>query len=129
MAAGASVSRARSTASRGKRGPVRGWPDRSGSPSALGQYSVALQFQENGSTGAGAYRVDADGKLSLTARTGMTTPLGTLTRITPAYWGSSGSDGIGINQQGQVVLTAQIDNGPDVLLLLTPKSPAGNPSL
>jgi hypothetical protein len=27
-----------------------------------------------------------------------------------------------------VVLTAQIDNGPDVLLLLTPKSPAGSPT-
>jgi hypothetical protein len=35
------------------------------------------------------------------------------------------SGGIGISQQGQVVLTAQIDNGPDVLLLLTPKSPPG----
>lgn len=54
----------------------------------------------------------------------MTTPLGTLTRITPGYWGS-GSSGIGINQQGQVAPTAQIDNGPDVLLLLTPKNPPG----
>ena len=75
--------------------------------------------------GAGAYRVDADGKLSLIARTGMTTPLGTLTRISPYYWGNSGSGGIGINRQGQVALTAQIDNGPNVILLLTPKNPPG----
>jgi hypothetical protein len=35
----------------------------------------------------------------------------------------NGSGGIGINSQGQVALTAQIDNGPDSLLLLTPKTP------
>jgi hypothetical protein len=37
---------------------------------------------------------------------------------------SGRSDRAGV-ERGQVVLTAQIDNGPDVLLLLTPKSPAG----
>jgi hypothetical protein len=59
----------------------------------------------------------------------MTTPLGTLTRISPNLTDtSSASGGIGISQQGQVVLTAQIDNGPDVLLLLTPKNPAGSPA-
>ena len=96
-------------------------------PNALGQYPFAITFTENRQIGSGAYLVGADGKLSLIARSGMTTPLGTLTRITPAYWGS-GSSGIGINQQGQVVLTAKIDNGPDVVLLLTPKSPAGSPT-
>lgn len=93
-------------------------------PNELAQYPFAVQFQENGKIGTGAYLVDADGKLSLIARTGMTTPLGTLTRISPFFGGASGSSGIGINRQGQVALTAQIDNGPDVLLLLTPKSPA-----
>jgi hypothetical protein len=97
-------------------------------PNELGQYPFAVQFQENGKIGAGAYRVDADGKLSLIARTGMTTPLGTLTRISPVFWGTSGSSGIGINQQGQVVLVATIDNGPEAILLLTPKSPAGGAS-
>jgi hypothetical protein len=38
---------------------------------------------------------------------------------------SDGAGGIGINQQGQVALVARIDNGPDAILLLTPKSPAG----
>jgi hypothetical protein len=73
-----------------------------------------------------AYRVDPDGKLSLIARTGMTTPLGTLTRITPALTSADGSGGIGINQQGQVVMVAQINNGPDAIVLLTPKNPAGS---
>jgi hypothetical protein len=93
---------------------------------ALGQYPIDVEFTENGQTGTGAYRIEPDGTLSLIARTGMTTPLGTLTRITPALrtGSSSSSDGIGINRQGQVALTAQIDNGPDVILLLTPKSPA-----
>jgi hypothetical protein len=98
-----------------------------GRPNELGLYPIVAQFQENGQIGSGAYLVGPDGKLSLIARTGMTTPLGTLTQITPAYWGS-GSSGIGINQQGQVTLTAKIDHGPDVLLLLTPKSPAGSPA-
>ncbi len=106
-------------------GQFKGGAIDSARPNALGQYPFAVQFQENGKIGVGAYRVDADGKLSLIARTGMTTPLGTLTRITPAYWPGSGSSGIGINRQGQVALTAQIDNGPDVLLLLTPKNPPG----
>jgi hypothetical protein len=92
-------------------------------PNALGQYPFGVSFTENGQTGSGAYLLGADGKLSLIARSGMTTPLGTLTRINPDVTG-----GIGINQQGQVVLPAQIDNGPDVLLLLTPKSPAGSPA-
>ena len=35
------------------------------------------------------------------------------------------SGGIGIGSQGQVALTAQIDNGRDVVLLLTPKNPVG----
>jgi hypothetical protein len=87
-------------------------------PNALGQYPIGVSFTENGTIGSGAYLVGADGKLSLIARSGMTTPLGTLTQISP------GGYGIGINRQGQVALVAQIDNGPAVILLLTPKSPA-----
>jgi hypothetical protein len=97
-------------------------------PNALGQYPIAVSFTENGTTGSGAYLVGADGKLSLIARSGMTTPLGTLTRVSPFLTSAEGTGGIGINRQGQVALTAQIDNGPDVILLLTPKSPAGSPA-
>jgi hypothetical protein len=94
-------------------------------PNTLGQYPFAASFTENGKIGSGAYLVGADGKLSLIARSGMTTPLGTLTRISPNLtYTADVTSGIGINQQGQVVLTAEIDNGPDVLLLLTPKNPA-----
>ena len=95
-------------------------------PNALGQYPFAVNFTENGTIGSGAYLVGADGKLSLIARTGMTTPLGTLTRVSPVLTSSVGSGGLGINRQGQVALTARIDNGPVVLLLLTPKNPAGS---
>jgi hypothetical protein len=93
-------------------------------PNTLGKYPFAASFTENGKIGSGAYLVGADGTLSLIARSGMTTPLGTLTRISPGNTTSDPTSGIGINDQGQVALTAQIDNGPDVLLLLTPKSPA-----
>jgi hypothetical protein len=95
-----------------------------GRPNELGQYSLAVNFTENGTIGSGAYLVGAEGKLSLIARSGMTTPLGILTRVSPSLTSSDGTFGIGINRQGQVALTAQIDNGPDVILLLTPKSPA-----
>jgi hypothetical protein len=105
-------------------GQYKAGPIDSARPNELGQYPFVVQFQENGKIGAGAYLVDADGKLSLIARTGMTTPLGTLTRISPFFWGTSGSSGLAINQQGQVVLIATIDNGPEAILLLTPKSPA-----
>jgi hypothetical protein len=106
-----------------KAGPIDG-----ARPNELGQYPFVVQFQENGKIGAGAYQVDADGKLSLIARTGMTTPLGTLTRISPFFWGTSGSSGLAINQQGQVALIATIHNGPEAILLLTPKSPDGSPA-
>jgi hypothetical protein len=100
-----------------------------GNPDALGRYPIVTQVKENGKTGTGAYRVDADGKLSLIAQSGMTTPLGILTKISPELTsGSPGSGGIAVNQQGQVVLTAQIDKGPDAILLLTPQNPTGSPA-
>jgi hypothetical protein len=64
----------------------------------------------------GVYRVDPDGTLSLVVKTGMTTPLGMLTRFgqysPPA-----------MNSKGQVVISASFDNGPDTLVLLTPAAP------
>jgi hypothetical protein len=99
-----------------------------GLPNTLGQYPFVVGFAENGKTGSGAYVIGADGNLSLIARTGMTTPLGALTRISPALNTSDAASGIQLDEQGQVALTAQIDNGPDVILLLTPNSPAGNTS-
>jgi hypothetical protein len=100
-----------------------------GRPSKLGQYPFVARVEEKGVIGTGAYRIDADGKLSLIARTGMTTPLGTLTRISPALTNTASySFGIGINPQGQVALTARIDNGSDAILLLTPQNPTGSSS-
>jgi hypothetical protein len=64
-------------------GQFRGWFVDTGPPNALGQYPFAVGFTENGKIGSGAYLVGADGKLSLIARTGMTTPLGALTGISP----------------------------------------------
>lgn len=93
-------------------------------PNELGQYPFIAQIRENGATLTAAYLVQTDGTLSLIAKSGMTTNLGTMTRI-GAWLGNprNGSGGIGINSQGQVALTAQIDNGPDALLLLTPMTP------
>src|SRR5262249_3933313 len=60
-----------------------------GRPNELGQYPFVARVAENGTIGTGAYRIDADGKLSLIARTGMTTPLGTIIRISPGLTNSA----------------------------------------
>lgn len=90
----------------------------SGPPNAAGQYPLMLPLRENGEARAGAYLVGEDGKVTLIAKDGMTTDLGAITHL-----GGNNSGGIALNSKGQVALTAQIDNGPDVLLLLTPKAP------
>jgi hypothetical protein len=93
-------------------------------PNELGQYPFVTHIKGNGATTTAAYMVQPDATLSLIAKSGMTTELGTITEISPWLGDNpNGSFGIGLNSQGQVALTAQIDRGPDTLLLLTPKTP------
>jgi hypothetical protein len=87
-------------------------------PNQAGQYPFVLTLDDHGVTTNAAYVTDTAGHVSLIAKSGMTTDLGTITQIDPGQ-----SSGIGINTQGQIVLTAQIKGGPDALLLLTPKAP------
>jgi hypothetical protein len=94
--------------------PFPGW----GPPNDAGQYPFILPLKENGESHAGAYLVGEDGKVTLIVKDGMTTDLRTITHL-----GGNHSGGIALNSKGQVALTAQIDNGPDALLLLTPKTP------
>ena len=61
-----------------------------------------------------------DGSLSLLLKSGAVTDLGKITSIGP---GTGESWGIGLNSQGQVVLSISFDNGPDTLVLLTPVTP------
>jgi hypothetical protein len=79
---------------------------------------VFLAELEEGSTAA--YRMAADGKLSLILRSGMTTELGQITAVPNV--GGLGVAGA-LNTQGQVALTVRIDGGPDTLVLLTPTGP------
>lgn len=82
----------------------------------LGEYAF-VATPEGG--GVGAYRLDADGKLSLILKTGMTTDQGTITQINP----NSNMAAVGLNSKGQVALSVRFDNGPETLVLLTPKTP------
>jgi len=82
----------------------------------LGQYAFIAQL-EGGDVGA--YLLDADGKLSLILKTGMTTDLGPVTHINPV----ADRAGVGLNSQGQVVLSVRIAKGPETLALLTPTTP------
>jgi hypothetical protein len=91
----------------------------------LGQHAFIATLAD-GSTAA--YRMDADGKLSLILRSGATTELGTITRIgrepfPPGVSLARGGTGVGLNSQGQVALPVQIDGGPFTIVLLTPVAP------
>jgi hypothetical protein len=64
-----------------------------------------------------AYRVDADGKLSLILKSGATTELGTIRQV------GGDSDGTGFNARGQVALPVSLVGGSDMVVLLTPTAP------
>jgi hypothetical protein len=70
---------------------------------------------EGGSTAA--YRMAADGTLSLILKSGMTTDLGQITNVGGAGYG------VALNTQGQVALTVRINGGRYTLVLLTPTGP------
>jgi hypothetical protein len=62
------------------------------------------------------YRLEPDGTLALVVKSGMTTPLGKITR-----YGQSSPPAM--NSQRQLVVSISFDNGPDTLALLTPVTP------
>ena len=78
-----------------------------------GQHTFVATLADNST---GVYRLDADGTLSLVVKTGMTTPLGKVTRF-GQYTGPV------MNSKGQVVVSISFDNGPETLVLLTPATP------
>jgi hypothetical protein len=69
-----------------------------------------------------AYRLDADGKLSLVLKSGMTTDLGPFTRFADPN-GSNVSFGISLNNKGQIAMVTESGSNPDTLVLLTPTAP------
>jgi hypothetical protein len=70
--------------------------------------------------GTGAYLVDADGKLSLIVKSGMTTDLGVINGVGLAR---GESFGIGLNNKGQVAVALSIVGMPRMIALLTPTAP------
>jgi hypothetical protein len=83
----------------------------------LGQYAFVATLEGGG---VGVYLLDGDGKLSRILQTGMTTELGPITSINPD---GTVAAAVGLNSQGQVVLSVKIANGPETLVLLTPTTP------
>ena len=72
---------------------------------------------EGGDTAA--YRIDADGKLSLIIKSGMITDLGTIASVVPPT-----STSMGLNGKGQVALPVRFaGESVDTILLLTPTAP------
>jgi hypothetical protein len=82
---------------------------------AKGQHAILVQLEGGGTA---AYLMEADGSLSLLLKSGMMTSLGKLLAV---GMGSGLSQGIGLNNEGQVALTIQITGIPNMLVLLTPQ--------
>jgi hypothetical protein len=80
----------------------------------LGQHAF-LAILDGGMTAA--YLINADGTLSLILKSGTTSNLGLVRNVGE---GAGTSSGIALNNKGQVVLTALLDDGVDTVYLLTP---------
>jgi hypothetical protein len=70
-----------------------------------------------------AYLMAPDGTLSLLLKSGTVTDLG---KIVSVGLGAGRSQGIALNDLGQVALTVRVAGHPDTLVLLTPPSAMGN---
>jgi hypothetical protein len=81
--------------------------------SEAGEYAFQARL-EDGSTAA--YRLHADGQLSLILKSGSTIGGARITRV-----GSAPFPSIGLNSHGQVALTIRIEGQPDTLVLMTPE--------
>ena len=68
----------------------------------------------------GVHWLGADAKLTLLRNSGTRTDLGTINRFGADL---GGSDGVSLNNKGQIALPFEIDNGPDAIVLLTPTTP------
>lgn len=92
-----------------------------GTANGAGQHPI-LVFREDGSTAA--YRVDADGSLSLILASGAMTTQGKITHVgVPTPSDEPQGVGIALNSGGQVALSVRVNGGPTTLVLLTPTTP------
>jgi hypothetical protein len=87
-------------------------------PDDAGRYTFAAML-EDGSTGL--YRLERDGTATPLLKSGTKTEWGTITRIGVGLKGRGA--GIQVNDKGQIATVASFDDGPDMVVLLTPPSP------
>jgi hypothetical protein len=83
-------------------------------PNDAGQHAFLARLQD-GTTAA--YRLDADGRISLILKSGTATSLG---QVVSVGAGSGASQGIGLNSRGQVAFTVRITGQPEMIVLLSP---------
>jgi hypothetical protein len=76
-----------------------------------GQIAFAAVLEDNSTA---AYLMDADGKLSLIVKSGMTTDLGKITEVGDGH-------GLGLNNKGQIAVNVTFNDGPPTMILLTPQ--------
>jgi hypothetical protein len=86
-----------------------------------GQHPFVAAVTDGTAARTGAYLLNPDGTLSPLLTSGATTDLGTITAVGTAS--APPSNGVAINNRGQVAVPVKIGTGPGTLALLTPATP------
>src|SRR5262249_6240388 len=89
-----------------------------GTANAAGEHPFLALLQDESTA---AYRLGSDGQISLVLKSGASSSLGTITNVGQ---GLRLSEGIGLNDKGQVALTLRIGSGVSTVALLTPTAPS-----
>jgi hypothetical protein len=88
-------------------------------PNELGQHAFYARVADGGASRLAAYRMEADGTLSLILKSGAATPeLGAISRL-----GDLDGFGIQLNNKGQVAMNIRGADGRTKLCVLTPAAP------
>jgi hypothetical protein len=98
-------------------GPGAGFASGVSVANGAGQHAF-LALLEDGTTAA--YRIDADGKVSLVLKSGDLTDLGEIENVGQ---GGGSSSGVGLNNQGEVAVTVRIAGDADTIVRVTPRAP------
>jgi hypothetical protein len=83
----------------------------------VGEHGLVAEL-EDGETAA--YRLDAEGRLSLILKSGSATDGGPVTRVGAQHRSKATAPAISLNARGEIALIVQISGGPDTIVLLTP---------
>lgn len=91
-----------------------------GTANEQGQRALLATLEDGTSA---LYRVDLDGALALVLKQGQQTPLGTITHLGQKANLMNQQALPWLNSRGEIAIVLELDNGPQTLALLVPKTP------